>query len=67
MITKSESRQILEKSIMDKIQGIFDSAENIQRFHIEIVGAYDRLTSIKYSVEENIIPRKDDDNEPLDS
>jgi hypothetical protein len=52
---------------MDKIQGIFDSADNIQRFHIEIVGAYDCLTSIKYSVEENIIPRKDDDNEKTDS
>lgn len=57
MNTKSNGRQELEKTIMDKIQNIFDNAEYINHFNIVIMGAYDSATIIKYNFEERIVPK----------
>lgn len=57
MITKSNGRREFEKAIIDKIQNIFDNAEYISSFEIAIKGSYDEVTTIKYNVEERIIPK----------
>lgn len=56
---KSEGRIEQEKAIMNKIQSIFDNAEIIDNFEITVHGAYNEVTTIKYAVEERIIPKGD--------
>ena len=56
---KSEGRIKQEKAIMDKIQSIFDNAEVIDNFDILVHGSVDEVTTIKYAVEERIIPKGD--------
>ena len=56
---KSEGRIKQEKAIMDKIQSIFDNAEVIDNFDILVHGCVDEVTTIKYAVEERIIPKGD--------
>ena len=58
-ITKSEGRIKQEKTIISKIQNIFDNAEIIDNFEISIHGAYDEITTIIYKVEERIIPKEE--------
>lgn len=62
IVPKSEGRKKQEKAIIDKIQNIFDNAEIIDNFDISIHGAYDEVTTIKYKVEERIIPKKEGEN-----
>ena len=54
---KSDGRIEQEKAIMNKIQSIFDNAEYIQEIDIAVHAARDCLTTIKYTVEETIIPK----------
>ena len=58
MSLKSEGRIKSEKVIMDKIQSILDNAECLNEFDISIHGRYDEVTTIKYSVEEYLIPKE---------
>ncbi len=54
---KSEGRIEQEKAIMNKIQSIFDNAEVIKEFEINISGGVGEETEIKYTVIETIVPR----------
>lgn len=56
---KSEGRIEQEKAIMNKIQSIFDNAELIKEFEINISGGVGDATEIKYKVIETIVPKGD--------
>ena len=58
-ITENRAKQ--QKQIIDKIQSIFDNAEHIYRFQLDVEGGVDMVTRIQYTVVENLIP--DDDTE----
>lgn len=57
---RSNSRQTLEKSIMDKIQSIFDNADHITDFEIMLRGGVEEVTSIEYRVAERIVPQSEE-------
>ena len=52
-ITENRAKQ--QKQIIDKIQSIFDNAEHIYRFQIDVEGGVDRVTRIQYTVVENLV------------
>lgn len=56
MITKSKGRIEEEKAIVNKIQSLFDNAEYIRHFEIEITGGVSEITCISYKVEEFLKP-----------
>lgn len=56
---KSDGRIEQEKAIMNKIQSIFDNAEFIKEFEINISGGVGEATEIKYKVIEAIVPKGD--------
>lgn len=56
-ITENRAKQ--QKQIIDKIQSIFDNAEHIQRFHIEVNGGVGMNTRIQYSVVENLVDEEE--------
>lgn len=56
---KSEGRIEQEKAIMNKIQSIFDNAEFIKEFEINISGGVGKATEIKHTVIETIAPKGD--------
>ena len=56
---KSDGRIEQEKAIMNKIQSIFDNAEVIKEFEINISGGVGEETEIKYKVIEAIVPKGD--------
>lgn len=53
---KSEGRKATEKAIMDKIQSVFDNADRIDEFEIKVHGSVDEVTTIEYTVSEQIVP-----------
>lgn len=61
MRTKSKGRIAEEKAIVNKIQSLFDNAEFIQHFTIEVTGGVSETTCIKYEVEEFLIPEKSEE------
>ena len=61
MRTKSKGRIAEEKAIVNKIQSLFDNAEFIQHFTIEVTGGVSETTCIKYEVEEFLIPKKSEE------
>lgn len=52
-ITENRAKQ--QKQIIDKIQSIFDNAEHIYHFQIDVEGGFDRVTRIQYTVVENLV------------
>jgi len=56
----------LGKAIADKIQKIFSNADGITEFYIHVNGSTTTATTIRYNIEEYIIPEepiKENDNE----
>lgn len=45
-----------EKAVIDKVKLVFDSAEYIQNFDIQVKGGVEEMTTIKYTLEEVIRP-----------
>ena len=45
-----------EKAVIDKVKSVFDSAEYIQNFDIQVKGGVEEMTTIKYTFEEVIRP-----------
>lgn len=58
-MNKSKGRIELEEAIINKVHNIFDNAPIIDNFQIHITGGVDELTTIKYTVEERIVPDKE--------
>lgn len=45
-----------EKAVIDKVKQVFDSAEYIQNFDVQVKGGVEEFTTIKYTFEEVIRP-----------
>lgn len=53
---KTEGRQKIEKTIINKIQSIFDNANLIDEFEMTLKGGVGEITTIEYKVTERLIP-----------
>lgn len=49
-------RSTQEKAVIDKVKSVFDNAEYIQNFDIQVKGGVEEMTTIKYTFEEVIRP-----------
>lgn len=54
-ITENRAKQ--QKQIIDKIQSIFDNAEHIKEFQFQIIGGVEMVTTIRYTVVENLVEK----------
>lgn len=53
---RPKGRSTQEKAVIDKVKSVFDSAEYIQNFDIQVKGGVEEMTTIKYTFEEVIRP-----------
>ncbi len=61
MRTKSKGRIAEKKAIINKIQSLFDNAEFIRHFKIEITGGVSEATCIEYKVKEVLAPEESEE------
>jgi hypothetical protein len=63
MRTKSKGRIAEEKAIINKIQSMFDNAEFIRHFKIEITRGVSEATCFEYKIEEFLTPENMEEEE----